>query len=153
MFKDLFVVQAEDSGFLHGLAAGFQLQGFEPHLAVLGKKLVASTSLALTRELREAAEGRTPGIASTEGHRSMGNLVDPKAVEVSFIDGDRLVSAIGLAVSDVVTLSVKDRQTRSFVEALMGALRCFRGHAYHLSGDGDALVSEEWIRFSDPDQR
>jgi hypothetical protein len=158
----LLLVQREVEGQeVHALVIpGLRIVGFEPHLACVGKGLVLSSSFALTRRIRDAAEGRAPRIASTEAHRTMSAVLDPGAWEVSYLEGGRvqaMLQAVAEGVFTVVERESADRpenlkqvaQARVFVRALLDVAGCFRGHAASRVREGDADVLKEWTHFSD----
>ncbi len=145
---------------------GGKIEGFEPHLARLGNALIFSSSFALTRSVAEAAAGKAPRLAASDEHRAMSDFLDPKALQVSYLDGGRLTSALRTLADGVLgavernlgkgkgTAAAERRkepldQARSFVNELIAFLGCFRGHAASVTRDGSGLVEKEWIHIAD----
>lgn len=120
--------------------------GFEPHLFVLGKDLVLSSSYALSAKIRAAAATAPTtagsGIAASELHRKMAAALDPAAYSVTFLDGDRLADVLRATSEGIfaqveaiqgpkMTPQEKEElgQIRKFTGTVVGVARVHRGTA------------------------
>jgi hypothetical protein len=154
------LTREEDGLTVHELIIpGMRMKGFEPHLARVGNAFVLSSSFALTRQIREAAAGRAPRVTAGATHRAMAAGLDPKAWEVSFLDGDRVHALLG-KIADGIFETVgrnmrgpTDRETlvqvKDFVHEALRVAHCFRGHFASLVREGEMDVQREWTHFED----
>ncbi|MBI3273244.1 MAG: hypothetical protein HYZ53_29910 [Planctomycetes bacterium] len=136
--------------------------GFEPHLFVLGKDLVLSSSYALSAKLRATASGAAPNIAGSDLHRKMGVVLEPGAHAVTFVDGDRLTEVLRATSEGIFAqveavqgpkLTAKDReelgQMRTFAATLVGVARVHRAMASATVRKEGLDLERQWLFLED----
>jgi hypothetical protein len=139
------------------------LVGIEPHVTKLGQGLVISSSFELTKQIREAASARAPGIATTAPHQAVAAELPATADQLSYVDGVALVRNFRTTADQLFTFaetqlakpstSVRDREQfasiRRAAEAVFNLASTFRGAHSSIVSEGRTSILKERIRFED----
>jgi len=137
--------------------------GIEPHFARLGNALVFSTSFELTKKMRDASTGKTPGIAASPAHQAMEDLLPVGAGQASFLDGGAFsrnlrsmsdgVFALIEKNREEMRMSDRDVEQMALVKRSVGVglvlLECLKGSASSVVGEGRVDQLREWIKVED----
>jgi len=142
---------------------GFSVKGLEPNIAKIGDWLVLSTSLELTKQIRDTVTGRAPAITSAAGYRAVAKDLPLTADELMYVDGKTLNRSIRGTVEELFSYFEEDAvkrnkpknaleeiaATKGIVDLVAKLASTFRLAYGSVMAEGRTNVVRHWIRFED----
>jgi hypothetical protein len=142
---------------------GPEVRGAELHMVKLGDRFVLSSSLELTKQIRDAAGGSKPAIGSTPGYQSVEAQMPATAQQLFYVDGETLMKSIrktateGFAFveANAGKFRMSDRDLQEFAvfrrvfDGGFKVLSTFRRAYGSQVIEGKTNVLREWIRIED----
>jgi len=142
---------------------GPEVRGAELHLVKIGDRFVLSSSLELTKQIRDAAGGKSSALASTPGYQAVQAQMPATAEQLFYVDGELLTKSIRKTADDAFAfieanagkfrMSDRDQQQfavfRRIFSGGLNVVSTLRRAYGSVVVEGKTKVLQEWIRIED----